>query len=563
MASQHPAPSRASSRLRHHPSHLSDELQPTEPIEPTFATGAVMMAHAEHGERSQIQGKSPLVLKRLRKEMPLPGVVESRVMLGVLFLVMFLAGWNDASQGPLLPTLQEYYHVNYLVIATIWIASCVGFIASGVANVYISDRFGFGITAPFGAFMGGVAYVLMCWGPPFPLFVIAFIPNGFGLGLQDAQVNSLTTRLPNAITKMFLMHAMYGFGATVSPFVSTAFVQHVGQEVYYYYAVSLGLALITVAALLIVFKLRTEEQIVGHRAVEGQEAPLSENEKAAGERRTVPVSAGYVEGAGGSSGKMKQILKTPSVHFMAFYILIYVGVEVMIGGWATSFLIDERGGDSNAGYVSAGYFGGITIGRIILIPVTHKLGHHLSIWVYSIFAIVLSVIIWVTHSIVANSICFSLVGVFLGPLYPIVMNVVAEIIPGELQGGSIGWIASLGQAGSAMMPFIAGAISERYGVWILQPVTIAFLAFSLVLWFFVTRASPSDRSFWPQWTATSTETKDGSELSVSESSGDATGKENEKGQRAISEMESKSPSNSTPTPAYTLEEGERERERKV
>jgi fucose permease len=27
-------------------------------------------------------------------------------------MVMFLAGWNDASQGPLLPALQEYYNVS-------------------------------------------------------------------------------------------------------------------------------------------------------------------------------------------------------------------------------------------------------------------------------------------------------------------------------------------------------------------------------------------------------------------------------------------------------------------
>jgi fucose permease len=32
-----------------------------------------------------------------------------------LFLVMFLAGWNDASQGPLLPSLQSYYDVNYTI----------------------------------------------------------------------------------------------------------------------------------------------------------------------------------------------------------------------------------------------------------------------------------------------------------------------------------------------------------------------------------------------------------------------------------------------------------------
>lgn len=31
-----------------------------------------------------------------------------------LFLVMFLAGWNDASAGPLLPSLQAYYNVSII-----------------------------------------------------------------------------------------------------------------------------------------------------------------------------------------------------------------------------------------------------------------------------------------------------------------------------------------------------------------------------------------------------------------------------------------------------------------
>jgi hypothetical protein len=44
-------------------------------------------------------------------------------------------------------------------------------------------------------------------------------------------------------------------------------------------------------------------------------------------------------------------------------------------------------------------------------------------------------------------------------MYPIVMMVVVDIIPGHLQGGSIGWIASLGQAGSAMMPLLVDVAS--------------------------------------------------------------------------------------------------------
>lgn len=168
----------------------------------------------------------------------------------------------------------------------------------------------------------------MCWGGPFVLFVLAYIPNGFGLGLQDAQVNSLTSRLDNAQTKMFLMHAIYGLGATVSPLISTEFVKSVGETVYYYFAVSLGLALFTALVLVIVFKFRTEDQIVGRRG-----ESESEKEETTGGGEVAAVERGQ---EGSSGDKMRRIMKTPAVHFLAFYTMIYVGVEVTIGGWAVS-----------------------------------------------------------------------------------------------------------------------------------------------------------------------------------------------------------------------------------
>ena len=64
----------------------------------------------------------------------------------------------------------------------------------------------------------------------------------------------------------------------------------------------------------------------------------------------------------------------------------------------------------------------------------------------------LEIIIWFTKSIPGNAVCFALIGFVLGPMYPIVMMVVIDVLPGNLQAGSIGWIASLGQGGSALMP---------------------------------------------------------------------------------------------------------------
>ena len=227
---------------------------------------------------------------------------------------------------------------------------------------------------------------------------------------QDAQVNSLVSRMKGASTLMFLMHAVYGLGATVSPLVSTQFVKHVQSKVYYYYAVSLGLAFTTAVLLLLVFQMRTDDQVVGYRDEEKTvvEGGAEATESGAGEAGTskaldtvntgtsektaaLPTSpedeaaaakaARKAATAHQSGSKMKRIVRSPAVYMLSIYILIYVGVEVTIGGWATSFLVDERGGNNSSGYVSSGFFGGLTIGRVILIPVTAWLGGWNAVWV--------------------------------------------------------------------------------------------------------------------------------------------------------------------------------------
>jgi hypothetical protein len=45
-----------------------------------------------------------------------------------------------------------------------------------------------------GAVAQAVGYALMCWGGPFVLFVLAYIPIGFGLGLQGQSRSHLSSK---------------------------------------------------------------------------------------------------------------------------------------------------------------------------------------------------------------------------------------------------------------------------------------------------------------------------------------------------------------------------------
>jgi fucose permease len=73
---------------------------------------------------------------------------------------------------------------------------------------------------------------------------------------------------------------------------------------------------------------------------------------------------------------------------------------------------------------------------------------------------------------VGNAITVSFIGMLLGPMYPIAMNRAARVLPPWILTGAIGWIGALGQAGSAIVPFMTGAIAEKHSIKSLHPLYV-------------------------------------------------------------------------------------------
>ncbi|KAF8761902.1 tetracycline resistance protein [Rhizoctonia solani] len=143
---------------------------------------------------------------------------------------LFMAGWNDATTGPLLPTIQAHYGVNFTIVSMLFVSNCVGFISAAVINIHLTDQLGFGkVILLAGAVLQVVAYCLLAPALPFPVMCIAYAVNGFGIALQDAQANGFVAELPNnASAKMGLLHAVYGRTSTLmSPNILMSWVKKV------------------------------------------------------------------------------------------------------------------------------------------------------------------------------------------------------------------------------------------------------------------------------------------------------------------------------------------------
>jgi fucose permease len=147
------------------------------------------------------------------------------------------------------------------------------------------------------------------------------------------------------------------------------------------------------------------------------------------------------------------------------------------------FLIRERGGEaSRVGYVASGFWGGLTAGRILLADITFRLGERRMIFVYLALALAVQLVFWFVPSLIANAVMISLLGFFIGPFFPTGISIGTKLLPKELHVGAIGFMSTIGQAGSAAFPFLTGAVAAKVGVKVLQPVLVGLLAGQALLW---------------------------------------------------------------------------------
>jgi len=141
----------------------------------------------------------------------------------------------------------------------------------------------------------------------------------------------------------------------ISPLVSTQFVKAARINAFYYYAVSLSLGLVNVTLLLLIFRLRTADQILGKHSFGAPPrthpvaaTPALDHEKQTAvnvgcERpapnpgpEAVPGCSEQAYHDTNTATKMRKMFSSPLLHCLALYSALYVGGEFTIGGWAVS-----------------------------------------------------------------------------------------------------------------------------------------------------------------------------------------------------------------------------------
>lgn len=371
-------------------------------------------------------------------------------------LMCFGNGLNDSAPGALLPSMKSHYRVGYAAASTIFILNAVGFILAFPLSHALLARLGRAKTLVLAQSFMTLAYVLLVCEPPFPFVVCSFFFAGLGMALNLALNNVFCANLAHASQTLGGFHGSYGIGGTVGPLIATAFVSRHGGGAHgkgggwsAFYFVPLGIAVLNAGIAYFTF-----------RTYENDNPPLAINS----------------EGRLPSSSKTQLLvsaLRNRSTLLGALFVFAYQGAEVSISGWLISFLIAYRHSNpARVGFVTAGFWGGITLGRFLLAHSAHLLGEKRAVAVLTAAAAALQLLVWWIPNMVGEAVAVVLMGLLLGPIYSCATMVISQLVDHRLQMSSLAAVSAVGSSGGAVAPFLTGLVAQRAGTWVLHPICL-------------------------------------------------------------------------------------------
>lgn len=367
----------------------------------------------------------------------------------------------------MLMSSNRYYNIGYAMVSLIFVGNAIGFITGAGLIDTLRERFGRGRAIALSQFFMMIGYTIIVCNLPFPAVVVAFFLLGMGMSINLALGNIFCGSLTNSTAALGTMHGCYGIGGITSPLIANAFVSVLGLVWSRFYFIPLGLSVFN--AVFALWSYRHFEQ--EHDNATTTTVPLRS------ETTTPPSTTARLR-------TTVNALTSRVVLLGALFIFAYQGAEVSISGWVISFLEQTRDGDlSRVGYVTSGFWAGITLGRFILSIPAHKVGEKIFVYGMVIGAAVFELLVWLVPNIIGDAVAVAIVGLLLGPVYPCSAAVFMRTMSRKEKLSGMGVISAFGSSGGAAAPFTTGLLSQAVGTFVLHPIAIGMCGAMLVCWY--------------------------------------------------------------------------------
>ena len=348
-----------------------------------------------------------------------------------------------ASLGPSLPVIAEQTNSTLSTIGLLFTTRSIGFLGGAVSGGSLFDKYaGNRVVAALIGIMA-LTFTLIPLQANVGMLTIIFTILGFTQGALDVGGNTLLVWTHGVKVAPFIngLHAFFGIGAFVSPFVITTIEMIYGNIHWAYWIVSLIFA---AAFVWFGFFLPSPTP----QAVNSVSEPPRVNK--------------------------------PVILLVAVFLFFYMGLEASFGGWIFTYALNNQLTKASAALLTSFFWLALIVGRLIYIPLTVKVKPYLIILV-NLGGVILSLSTIIMGNIWPAAIWIGTVafGFFLSPVFPTTFAFAKSRF--AITGKTTAWFFTGSSLGSMVIPWIIGQLLERYSPVIMMELLLADISIGMLI----------------------------------------------------------------------------------
>lgn len=369
---------------------------------------------------------------------------KTRILLGIIYIGFISLGLPDGALGIGWPLMRldfgvPIHYAGFILFITLPLSAL-----SSLMSAHLGEKYGVGKVAFASALLTsssllGISTVSSYWG-----LILFSIGLGIGQGAVDALLNAYVAKHYNA-RHMSWLHGCWAVGATIGPALMTRVISTSGAWSMGY--LSLGSAQFVIAIILLLslgFWLHDDH-----------------------ETRNKP--------------KTRSAFDLRMLFGMALFFL-YVGVELSIGLWSNSYLIEKMGlAASVSGYLVALYYGSIMVGRFLSGFVAVRLGNRGLIRLGLMIVSGGLIMMFVAEEVMFLRLGMILMGLGLAPLYPAMMHETPRRFKEDLATRLIGYQVGIAYGGGMIITAGLGFLFNVFDLSIFYPLVLVVVVLMIVL----------------------------------------------------------------------------------
>ena len=374
---------------------------------------------------------------------------QKYIITAAYYLAFILLGLTIAAEGPTLLQLAENTSSALDRISLIFIFGSLGYLSGSYVGGRLYDRIsGHQLMAAVLVLLGVViAFVPVANSLGSLLLIILIL--GLAKGALDVGCNTLLLWIHNEKVDPFMnaLHACFGVGAFIAPLIVARVITITGDINWVYW--SFAIAAFPIAAFI-------------------WSLPSPSPRITPDEHKDVP-------------------LPILPVAIMVLCFLLYVGAEVGFGNWVYTYALQlNLGTEVTSAYLTSGFWGAFTVGRLLAIWVSTRVPPKTILYADFVGCLAsLGLILLFRDSPTILWVGSILLGAFMASIFPTFLTLSEETM--HVTGTMAGWFLVGGGIGGMILPWAIGQAFVRIGPGAMITMVFATVVLNLLALIFFIR----------------------------------------------------------------------------